>query len=351
MLEPRGRNAITPSDKRSYLLRPRKITMTETQPEEPASEFGSWTDVVSWLLSKSVGSEWIYRGHSQEEFHLTSKLYRSLSQAGVPSGEWIGRESRAISYFRELAKSELRETPADEDLIGWLSLMQHYGAPTRLLDWTVSPFVACYFAYAGNQGDQHAALWVLNAKLCREFFGSYTPTGRDYTGTVQEQTFKDGKLVHEQPASLRVKWAFLENTHLRECIEKRIRVPLPMFADTPDKRMLAQQAAFTAQGDLSTPIDAIASTSQADLVQEQSKIAMKGRWIGSSSSAIALVSRRLLIRKVVLRREWKSEALTTLARMNITSASLFPGLDGIGGATALALQLSQPLTLRQMLRL
>ena len=41
-------------------------------------------------------------------------------------------------------------------------MMQHYGAPTRLLDWTESPLLALYFALKQNYGYYDAAIWMLN---------------------------------------------------------------------------------------------------------------------------------------------------------------------------------------------
>jgi len=45
----------------------------------------------------------------------------------------------------------------------WIFLMQHYRAPTRLLDWSESPLVALYFALVDKlQEDSDGALWCMD---------------------------------------------------------------------------------------------------------------------------------------------------------------------------------------------
>ena len=64
-------------------------------------------------------------------------------------------QSRAI----QLASGHL---PEPERIWDWYFLMQHYGAPTRLLDWTDLPLVSLYFAVTSGESNEDAAVWVLD---------------------------------------------------------------------------------------------------------------------------------------------------------------------------------------------
>jgi len=97
------------------------------------------------------GSVW-YRGQSNKEWPL---LPGYLRLDRPPS------ESTLIKQFKQSAAMLVQNTPALS--FDWLFLMQHYGVPTRLLDWSESPLVALYFSVeegAKNQ-DKDAALWSL----------------------------------------------------------------------------------------------------------------------------------------------------------------------------------------------
>lgn len=68
--------------------------------------------------------------------------------------------------------------PQRYDRASWLTLMQHYGLPTRLLDWSESPLVALYFALSSDKDAKtDAAVWVLNPmKLNKKVgYGEYVP--------------------------------------------------------------------------------------------------------------------------------------------------------------------------------
>lgn len=74
-----------------------------------------------------------------------------------------------ILRFKQRAPSRHTHTPSQDDLFGWLFLMQHYRLPTRLLDWTESPLFACYFAIEGNNTvDDDGSLFAINPYLLNQ---------------------------------------------------------------------------------------------------------------------------------------------------------------------------------------
>src|SRR5207249_10534707 len=106
---------------------------------------------------------YVFRGHGCASWpHLVPSLHRIIG-SGHSLGEQIKLEAAAIRAFRRHGRSLLHVSELDyfRRILDSVTLMQHYGAPTRLLDWTLSPWVACYFAVRDCPAED-AAIWAFN---------------------------------------------------------------------------------------------------------------------------------------------------------------------------------------------
>jgi len=118
-----------------------------------------------------------YRGHSDASWSLMPGIMRG--GAGLSEGSSLARFKQSAAMLTE----RLPTTSFD-----WTFLMQHYGVPTRLLDWSESPLVAMFFAvesYNKNPGVD-AAVWCLkpvglnkNANLSDPSEPQYIPSFDD----------------------------------------------------------------------------------------------------------------------------------------------------------------------------
>ena len=116
--------------------------------------------------SEKFGSElgfW-WRGHGQEAWSLVAPVHREKRSDRYEKNIAIRFYNRALTRHSRC--------PAADDFPGWLSFMQHYGLPTRLLDWSESALTAAFFITNNPKRDNEpGALWVLQPSLLNEAEG------------------------------------------------------------------------------------------------------------------------------------------------------------------------------------
>ncbi|QLC85423.1 FRG domain-containing protein [Priestia megaterium] len=149
--------------------------------EVQINDWQHYNEVISQLNS----NDWIYRGQSCVEWKIQTSLHRELLKflkTDNKIGVEIERKMTAefLSSFH-LYSSYIFKEPSSEDFNKWteyrlevLATMQHYGSPTRLLDWTHSPYIATFFALDGATDE--FCIYALNTNILErcntEMFGS-----------------------------------------------------------------------------------------------------------------------------------------------------------------------------------
>ena len=227
---------------------------------------------------------YVFRGQSNASWGLQPSLLRCLGEDVAPKVA-LFLERRAYDQFRSIAHWHLPEgmLPNDVSVMSWWGVMQHYRAPTRLLDWTESIFVALYFAV--NDGDDcDGALWAVHAHSVNE---SMTRRYGECTETTAYLDFAKRFLVPDAPASV-------------------FFVGLRRKSD----RMFAQRGQF--------------SVSQMVLCDHGEAVNSVSRELKQSGVLV----------KLMIPAKLKPEFARRLSSMSISAATLFPGIDGLGMSIA-----------------
>jgi hypothetical protein len=123
----------------------------------------TWEDIEArhkWYShSRWSDCYWIFRGDNSCRGCSRNEAGAGFENYGVPTTK-SASEMEMIREFQRKAGLYLDREPDKDDVLEWLALMRHYGAPTRLTDWTYSVYVAVHFALAD---DLEGAVWSFNA--------------------------------------------------------------------------------------------------------------------------------------------------------------------------------------------
>jgi hypothetical protein len=231
---------------------------------------GSWNEELA-----RVRSRFAFRGDCRRG----RKLSTGLSRLG---GDPAEKERHLLRNFRKYAQ---RSFTGDDSPWNWLALAQHHGLPTRLTDWSYSPWVALHFATASAAAmDADGEVWMLGF----ESVNSRLPA------PLRSVLEREGSFVFtgEMLASVAPALGDLA-AHAPE--------PFPLFLEPPalTERIVNQAALFSLMSTPAAPVDA---------------------WISEHPHAC---------RRIVLPAELKWEVRDRLDQINLTERVLFPGLDGL----------------------
>ena len=287
----------------------------------------SWDHLLERYEShkKFTGKEeqWIFRGQKECKWGLKTKLEREIEHFGIDKNKfpdentsiYIKEAARVLnegfdfiekgkkrkrSVF-DLERGLLREfkrkchhyemnVPEKDDIAEWLALMQHYGAPTRLLDWTYSFFVAVYFAL--ENAEKECAVWALETKWIDDRIQKIFPI------IAKMYLRKVDKIVKPGP---------FKKVFMRKHPKSLVYTLNPYRLN---KRLVIQQGVFLCPGDVSKPFE----DNLATVLPESNK---HGKFF------------KFTIKLDLTKR---NEMLQQLHRMNMNRASLFPNLDGLASS-------------------
>jgi hypothetical protein len=265
----------------------------------------------NWKEAKEIGQlldrTCVFRGVDRKEWPLRTSIERAAEQFNCPNEEIWFREKDILRTFQSRAHHYIQSPPNEGGNVEWLSLVQHHGGPTRLLDFTESFYVASFFAVENSDSD--ACVWAVNRAVLA---GKITDKGKgEFVISKKYSRYSDDSLSFADE--------FISNPKKKETLTLIIHPP------RMNERLAVQKGLFLFPCDLESgfeinlcasfdlPFNALDSNNAQKVIFQQIQ---------------ELHTFSTVVWKINLPKKDHPDIIRDLYSMNIDAASLFPGLDG-----------------------
>lgn len=108
----------------------------------------SWKSYKDWISSTVTGgAQYYFRGQRKPDWKLQTSFHRLSEKTGITLLDYLDRIIPEVAYQVSAAQNDVIDLSNEIQFGALLAKLQHYGFPTPLLDWTLSPYIAAYFAF------------------------------------------------------------------------------------------------------------------------------------------------------------------------------------------------------------
>lgn len=244
-------------------------------------------DYLKLIRLVSTNSTW-YRGETEEHEFLIPKIYRGVEDKEITAV--LKKERKYFLEFRRRAQSIISNFEKD-DFWSWYFLIQHYGGPTRLLDWSSNPLVALFMALDTNRDKtKNPIVYLLHPTVLLDY--AFEDIGKEKTET--------GRVLYPGEDNTSI-W-------ISNIVENNYDIPKSPIALLPtnsDQRIITQKSCFTLFGK------------------------RKNGFVKDGKEIICPCCDSRVLFKIIIDGKSKENIRKELIKIGVSSETIYPGLEGL----------------------